>query len=73
MNAPPKQSKFQSYRARKKSLGLREVRRWVIDTRTPEFQAEAVRQAALLDHSDDERAANELMDRLRRDVWDDES
>lgn len=73
MNAPPKQSKFQAYRARKKALGLREVRRWVIDTRTPEFRAEARRQAALLNHSEDEREAGELMERLSREVWNDEA
>ena len=72
MNAPPEQSKFQAYRARKKAAGLREVRRWVIDTRTPEFQAEARRQAALLNHSEDEREANALMDRLAREAWDDD-
>lgn len=71
MNAPPKQSKFQAYRARKKAAGLREVRRWVVDTRTPEFQAEAKRQAALLNHSKDEQEANDLMDRLTREVWND--
>ena len=71
MNAPPRQSKFQAYRARKKAAGLREVRRWVVDTRTPEFQAEAKRQAALADIGDDVRAASEMMDRLVREAWED--
>ena len=73
MNAPPRQSKFQAYRARKKALGLREVRLWIPDTRAPGFAEEAARQAALLDHSEDEREAAEMMDRLRQEVWDDES
>lgn len=69
MNAPPKQSKFQAYRARKKALGLREVRMWVPDTRSPEFIAEAKRQAGLLNHSQDEREAIEMMNRLRAESW----
>lgn len=70
MNAPPKQSKFQAYRARKKALGLREVRMWVPDTRSPEFIAEAKRQAALLYKGEDEREAAEMMVRLTQEVWD---
>lgn len=72
MNAPPRQDKFRAYRARKKAAGLREIRMWVPDTRTPEFQAEARRQAALLDHSDDEREAAEMMVRLAQEVWDEQ-
>ena len=60
----PPRSKFAAYRARKKAAGLREVRMWVPDTRSPEFIAEAKRQAALLDHSEDEREAAEMMRRL---------
>lgn len=71
MNAPPDQSKFQAYRARKKAAGLREIRMWVPDTRSPEFQAEAKRQAALLNHSDDEKEAIALMDKLSREVRED--
>lgn len=73
MNAPSKQSKFQAYRARKKALGLREVRMWVPDTRSPEFQAEAKRQAALLNHSEDEKEAIAMMERLAREVREDGS
>lgn len=73
MNAPPKQSKFQAYRARKKAAGLREVRMWVPDTRSPEFLAEAKRQAALLNHSEDEKEAIAMMERLRQEVWEDGS
>ena len=71
MNAPPKQSKFQAYRARKKAMGLREVRRWVPDTRSPEFIAEAKRQAALADQGEDVREAAELMERLAREALED--
>ena len=70
MNAPPKQSKFQAYRARKKAAGLREVRLWVPDLRRPEVLAEAQRQAALLDCSEDEREAAEMMVRFAQEAWD---
>ena len=71
MNAPPRQDKFRAYRARKKTAGLREVRLWVPDTRTPEFLAEAKRQAALLDHSQDEKEAAAMMQRLAEEAWED--
>jgi Protein of unknown function (DUF3018) len=64
MNSPPRRDKFRTYRARKKQAGLREVRLWIADMRSPEFIAEAQRQAALLDRSDDERAAAAMMRRL---------
>ena len=65
----PPRSKYAAYRARKKAQGLREVRRWVPDTRTPEFRAEAARQAALLDKSEDEREAAEMMRALAAEAW----
>jgi hypothetical protein len=67
----PPRSKFAAYRARKKAAGYREVRMWVLDTRTPEFRAEAKRQAALLDHSADEREAADMMHRLAAEAWHD--
>lgn len=66
----PPRSKFAAYRARKKAAGLREVRMWVPDTRSPEFRKEAARQAALLDHSEDERAAADMMTRFAAEAWD---
>ena len=68
---PVRPDKFRAYRARKKAAGLREVRMWLPDTRTPEFRAEARRQAALLDHSEDEREAGAMMQRLTAEAWDD--
>lgn len=70
MNAPPRQDKFRAYRARKKAAGLREVRMWVPDTRSPEFRKEAARQAALLDHSADEREAAAMMAGFAAEAWD---
>lgn len=71
MNAPPRHDKFRAYRDRKKALGLRQVRRWVVDTRTPELLAEARRQALLADEGEDVREASAMMERLTREVWDD--
>lgn len=68
MNSPIQPDKFRAYRARKRAAGLREVRLWVPDTRSPEFRKEAARQAALLDQSDDEREASEMMRRLSEEA-----
>lgn len=65
----PPRSKFAAYRARKKAAGFRELRMWVPDTRTPEFKAEAKRQAALLDHSEEEREIAEMMVRFAAEAW----
>jgi len=65
----PPRSKSSAYRARKKAAGLRELRMWVPDTRTPEFKAEAKRQAALLDHSEEEREASEMMVNFAAEAW----
>lgn len=71
MNAPPRQDKFRAYRDRKKAAGLREVRMWVVDTRKPEFLAEAKRQAALADQGQDVREVSDMMERLTREAWND--
>ncbi|MBA4748605.1 MAG: DUF3018 family protein [Sphingopyxis sp.] len=72
MNSPQHPDKFRVYRARKRAAGLREVRMWVPDTRSPAFRNEAARQAALLDHSEDERAAAEMMVKFTSKAWDGE-
>jgi hypothetical protein len=46
--------KHKRYRANQKAKGRRLLRIWVPDTRTPEFQAEARRQALLLRNAPDE-------------------
>ena len=50
--------KFQRYRASKKAAGMKLVRLWMPDPRTPGFAAEAERQARLL------RGAQEEVDAL---------
>ena len=67
--SPARHDKFRAYRARKKAAGLREVRMWLPDTKSPEFIAEARRQAALADDGDDVREASEMMERLTREAW----
>ena len=44
-------AKVRAYRARKRAQGMRLIQRWVIDTRTSEFRAEAARQSRLLAES----------------------
>jgi Protein of unknown function (DUF3018) len=65
---PPK-SKFAAYRARKKAAGLREIRMWVPDLESPEFRAEAARQAALLDQSEEEREISAFMVAAAAEAW----
>lgn len=50
-------SKSQVYPRRQGGRGLREVRLWVADTRTPEFAATAEREARVLRGRKDERDA----------------
>lgn len=61
---PIRQDKYRTYRARKKAAGLREVRVWLPDTKSPEFIAEARRQALLADEGEDVRDASGQMERL---------
>ena len=68
--SPPKHDKFRAYRARKKADGLREVRLWLPDVRSPSFRKEAMRQAALLDRTVDEREAADMMHHLATEAWD---
>ena len=42
---------------------------WLPDTTSPEFIAEARRQALLADEGDDVREASELMVRLTAEAW----
>ena len=67
--SPPRHDKFRAYRERKKADGRREVRLWLPDVRSPAFAAEAKRQAALLDHTADEREAVAMMRRIAADAW----
>ena len=69
MNSPARQDKFRAYRARKKAAGFRELRMWVPDLDSPEFRADALRQAALLDQSDEEREISAFMVAAAAEAW----
>jgi hypothetical protein len=49
--------KFRRFRAAQRQRGMRLLRIWVLDTRTPGFRQEARRQAALLRDAPEEREA----------------
>ena len=49
---------------------MREVRLWLPDVRSAAFKGEALRQAALLDHTEDERQAAATMRQLASEAWD---
>ena len=44
----PGSQRAQKYREAMRAKGMRLVQKWVIDTRTPEFQAEARRQSLII-------------------------
>jgi len=60
--------KFARYRARKKEQGLKLLRIWVRDPNTPEFRAEAKRQAALLRGAPEEQEALDFIERATADL-----
>ena len=43
--------KARTYRARKRAQGMRLMQRWIVDTRSPAFRAEARRQCLLANQS----------------------
>jgi hypothetical protein len=53
--SPKRTDKFRAYRARKKAAGLREVRMWVPDVNSPEFQQALDAQIERINASEDER------------------
>jgi hypothetical protein len=67
-SSPVRQDKFRRFRARKKAQGLREVRMWVPDVRSPEFQARLKEQMEAINASQSER---EVMDWIEEVIADD--
>lgn len=57
-------SKFARYRARKKAQGLRELRMWVPDVNSPEFNAQAEREAKLLRGAPEEQDALDFIEAI---------
>jgi hypothetical protein len=64
MNAetPQHQDKFRRYRAAKKARGLKEVRLWLPDTKSPEFKAQLAQIEKELLASEEEREIALFMD-----------
>jgi len=67
-----KTDKFRRYRERKKAQGLREIRMWVPDVRSPEFQAQATREAELLRGRPDELEALDFIEAVMADTMKDQ-
>jgi hypothetical protein len=57
--------KMKAYRQRKRAAGLRLVQRWLPDTRTPEFWAEARRQSLRVAQSPEEQEEIAFMEALQ--------
>lgn len=55
--SPARHDKFRAYRARKKAVGLREIRMWAPDLRNPELLARLDRECRGLRASKSEREA----------------
>ena len=60
--------KFRRYRARRKAAGMKLVRIWVPDPRSPEFAAQAEREAAALRGAPEEQEALDFIEAAMRDV-----
>lgn len=69
--SPAKYDKYRAYRERKKAKGLREVRMWVLDTRTPEFKEAVKRQAEAIRKSAEDREIARGMELALAEVWND--
>lgn len=59
--------KHKRHRLRQREQGMRLLRMWVPDTSTPEFQAEARRQAALIRGTPEDREALDFIEAVLRD------
>lgn len=70
---PRDHDKFRAYRARKKAAGLREVRFWVPDVRSPAFRDRSAREAEALRACAGEIDTMEWIEALQgadRGLWD---
>ena len=67
--SPQRIDKFRTYRARKKAAGLREVRMWVSDVDSPEFQQTLDAQIERINASEDEREVMIFCEAHAAEVW----
>lgn len=63
-------NKFSAYRARKKAAGLREVRMWVPDDNSTEFQQALDAQIERINASEDEREVMIFCEAAAAEIWD---
>lgn len=68
--SPKQTDKFRTYRARKKAAGLREVRMWVPDVNSTEFQQALDAQIDRINASEDEREVMIFCEAHAAEVWD---
>jgi Protein of unknown function (DUF3018) len=71
--SPARHDKFRAYRARKKAVGLREVRLWVPDVSAPGFWEKSVRCAEALRNAPEEQETVEFFEALHAEnpgMWD---
>ena len=69
--SPQRQNKFAAYRARKKAIGLREVRLWGPDLRDPDVLAQLKREGDILRNAPEEREAADFIERIMDDTMKD--
>lgn len=69
--SPARQDKFRRYRARKKALGLREIRRWVWDVNSPAFTEQLRREAKILRAAPEEWEATDFIEAVMADTMKD--
>ena len=70
--SPRKVDKFRRYRERKKAQGLREVRMWIPDARTPEFQKALKRQIAAINGSREDAQIQQELEQAIAEAWNEE-
>jgi hypothetical protein len=64
------QNKFRRHRARRKAEGMKLVRIWVPDPRSPEFAAKAQREAEVLRGAPEEQEALDFIEAAILDIDD---
>jgi Protein of unknown function (DUF3018) len=65
---PERPNKFAAYRARKKAVGLREVRFWGPDLRDPDVLAQLKREGDILRNAPEEREAADFIEKIMDDT-----
>ncbi len=61
--------KARAFRERQRAKGLRLVQHWVVDTRTPEFAAEAHRQSLAVANSPYAKEDQDFVDVMSEDLF----